>query len=122
MEMTFCIDEISDIIKQQFKNLLQEYSIFIFKGQLGAGKTTMIKESLLSCGVKQVVTSPTFNYVNSYKNAQNQIFNHFDLYRITSEGQFFDLGFDEYFYRKNEWCFIEWPEIIEHLLKEQFYL
>jgi tRNA threonylcarbamoyladenosine biosynthesis protein TsaE len=68
-------------------------------------------------GVKENVTSPTFSLVNEYKTADNQIIYHFDFYRINSIAEVYDLGYEEYFY-SGEFCFIEWPEMIEELLPE----
>lgn len=106
------IDSVVEMIKKQMGN----YSVFCFFGDLGAGKTTLIKKILASCGVTGVITSPTFTYVNIYKNAANQTFYHFDLYRITSIDEFSMLGFDQYLYQPNSFVFIEWPEIILPML------
>lgn len=94
-------------------------SVIAFIGPLGAGKTTLIRELLKSLGVTQLVTSPTFTYVNAYSNEINQTFYHFDLYRLNSLDQFLQAGFDEYLYTPNSWAFIEWPEIIMPLLKDR---
>lgn len=95
---------------------MSDCSVFTFEGPLGAGKTTLIKKLLARCGVKEVVTSPTFTYVAIYHNDQGQTFYHFDLYRLTSAAEFMELGFDEYLYQPNSYAFIEWPEIIMPLL------
>lgn len=92
------------------------FSVFTFTGPLGAGKTTLVQSVLKACGVKEVIASPTFTYVNIYTNAQGQTFYHFDLYRITTVEEFLSLGFDEYLYQANSWAFIEWPEVIKSLL------
>jgi|SaaInlStandDraft_4_1057021.scaffolds.fasta_scaffold07618_5 tRNA threonylcarbamoyladenosine biosynthesis protein TsaE len=118
MDITFHLEELAIIVEEKIKPLLNDYAIIVFKGQLGAGKTTVIKELLKLCGIKEVITSPTFSYVNSYANNKDQMFHHFDLYRINSQDQFMELGFDEYFYQENSWCLIEWPEVINTLLKE----
>jgi tRNA threonylcarbamoyladenosine biosynthesis protein TsaE len=115
-EALFCLSDVPEIALQNIKSIMNDFSIFIFKGPLGAGKTTLIREILGACGVRDVITSPTFTYVNSYTNGKGERFHHFDLYRIGSIDEFFSMGFDEYFYIKNEWCFIEWPEVIMDLL------
>lgn len=86
--------------------------IFTFQGPLGAGKTTLIRALLRRAGVHDVISSPTFTYVNLYKNAQGNTFYHFDLYRLRSGDDFLQAGFDEYLNAPNSWSFIEWPEII----------
>lgn len=94
-------------------------SVFTFVGDLGAGKTTLIKMLLKEVGVKDIITSPTFAYMCKYKNSKDQYFYHFDLYRMHSADEFFNAGFDELLYRPNSWSFIEWPEIIIPYLKEK---
>ncbi|MBD3273243.1 tRNA (adenosine(37)-N6)-threonylcarbamoyltransferase complex ATPase subunit type 1 TsaE [Candidatus Dependentiae bacterium] len=118
MKINFSFNEIDKIIKEQFLPRINKCKIFTFKGPLGAGKTTIIKEILKTCGVEKIVTSPTFNYVNSYKTKSGKTFHHFDLYRLDSLDSFLSLGLDEYFYEENSICFVEWPKIIETLLND----
>ena len=87
----------------------------LFYGQMGVGKTTLIKELCRSLGVLDNISSPTFSLVNEYQTANNDKVYHFDFYRIEDEEEAFDIGIDDYFDSKN-WCFIEWPENIENLL------
>ena len=87
----------------------------LFYGQMGVGKTTLIKELCKSLGVLDNISSPTFSLVNEYQTANNDKAYHFDFYRIEDEEEAFDIGIEDYFDSKN-WCFIEWPENIENLL------
>jgi len=87
----------------------------LFYGQMGVGKTTLIKELCRSLGVLDNISSPTFSLVNEYQTANNDKVYHFDFYRIEDEEEAFDIGIEDYFDSKN-WCFIEWPENIENLL------
>ncbi len=88
--------------------------IFLFYGDMGAGKTTFIK-SLCDClGVNEPVTSPTFSIVNEYDGQAARIY-HFDFYRLKNQSEALDMGYEEYFYSGN-YCFIEWPEKIAGLL------
>lgn len=105
-----------EVVIQELKKLMSTVQVFAFNGPLGAGKTTTIKALLRSCGVTDVITSPTFTYVNEYKNNQGEHFYHFDLYRIGSIEEFQAQGFDEYLYQLGSWAFIEWPEVIKPLL------
>jgi tRNA threonylcarbamoyladenosine biosynthesis protein TsaE len=92
--------------------------IFLFYGDMGAGKTTLIK-SLCECiGVTDNVTSPTFSIVNEY-NAVNQKVYHFDFYRLKNQTEALDMGYEEYFY-SGAYCFIEWPGMIPDLLPENY--
>ncbi|MEL7534527.1 MAG: tRNA (adenosine(37)-N6)-threonylcarbamoyltransferase complex ATPase subunit type 1 TsaE [Bacteroidota bacterium] len=91
--------------------------IFAFFGKLGAGKTAFIQQICKLLGVKEAVTSPTFNLVNEYRGESAMIY-HFDFYRIRTEVEAYDLGADEYF-DSGHYVFIEWPERIPTLLPEE---
>lgn len=103
----------------------KEKRIFCFYGELGAGKTTLIKEICKHLGVTNAGSSPTFSLVNEYHTSpvtsvdlkegiKNGIIFHFDLYRLKNETELFDIGYEEYLFSGN-YCFIEWPELMEHL-------
>ncbi|MDB5123672.1 MAG: tRNA ((37)-N6)-threonylcarbamoyltransferase complex ATPase subunit type 1 TsaE [Mucilaginibacter sp.] len=92
--------------------------ILLFYGDMGAGKTTLIKAMCEHLGVTDVVTSPTFSIVNEYAGAGQKIY-HFDFYRLKNQAEALDLGYEEYFY-SDAWCFIEWPEKIPDLLPENY--
>jgi tRNA threonylcarbamoyladenosine biosynthesis protein TsaE len=96
-------------------NELGERTVIAFRGEMGAGKTTLISEIASQLGVKDTVTSPTFALINQYKGCK-KIY-HFDFYRINNISEAFDLGYEEYFY-SGDLCLIEWPERIESLLPE----
>ena len=114
----FNVGQLPHFVQTTLLPLTKKYRIFTFTGPLGAGKTTTIKEILRQSGIKETVTSPTFGYVNSYKNAQETTLYHFDLYRIGSLDEFIAAGFDEYLNAPQSLCFIEWPEIIKPLLDQ----
>jgi len=90
--------------------------IITLTGDLGAGKTTLVKQLLKSWGVQDEILSPTFTYVNCYKNDQGQKIYHFDLYRVLNSNQFFELGFDEYLHEPGAVCLVEWPGVIAPIL------
>ena len=100
----------------QISSFAAEERIFIFEGEMGAGKTTLIKVLARVMGVQEVVTSPTFSIVNEYE-ANGEPLYHFDFYRIKNIQEAYDIGYEEYFYSGNR-CFIEWPEKIEPLIPE----
>lgn len=117
-EKIFTYQDIPEIVTTLY-GLMKSCKIFAFEGTLGAGKTTIISSLLKKCGVFEPVTSPTFTYVNVYKNSKDQFFYHFDLYRLNSLEEFIDAGFDEFLFNENSWVFIEWPEIVRPLLKKE---
>ncbi len=114
-EIIYSLDD-HEMVIEELKKMMSIAQIFAFSGPLGAGKTTTIKALLRSCGVTDVITSPTFTYVNEYINDQDEHLYHFDLYRIASVEEFQAQGFDEYLYQPHSWVFIEWPEVIKPLL------
>ncbi len=103
--------------------ILEEMSserIFAFYGEMGSGKTTLIKAFCGVLGSRDMVHSPTFSLVNEYEDDQGESLYHFDFYRIKTIGEVYDMGFEEYVYSGN-YCFMEWPERILELLPK-FYV
>lgn len=107
------LDE-TDAFAKELADQLHPGSIVCFFGDLGAGKTTLIKSLIHYLGSvpRNEVTSPTFNYCISYNHLH-----HFDLYRLSNEKQFYALGFEEYF-SPDAICFIEWSERIKNIIPE----
>ena len=99
--------------------LLQPGIIIFLKGQLGAGKTTLVRSLLHSLGYDGLVKSPTFTVVESYEVRLNYgavvPFFHFDLYRLNSPSELFEMGFEDYLSQQSILC-IEWPEKAESTL------
>jgi len=92
--------------------------IFLFYGDMGAGKTTLIKTLCKQLGSEDNITSPTFSIVNEYKAEKNSIY-HFDFYRLKNQTEALDMGVEDYLYSGN-YCFIEWPERIQDLLPPHY--
>ena len=92
--------------------------VWIFRGEMGAGKTTFIKAIAQALGVSDAMSSPTFSIVNEYATERNERIFHFDFFRIKNEAEAFDIGAEEYFYSGN-YCFVEWPEKIPGLIPPQ---
>ncbi|NOW96328.1 tRNA (adenosine(37)-N6)-threonylcarbamoyltransferase complex ATPase subunit type 1 TsaE [Mucilaginibacter sp. SG564] len=92
--------------------------IFLFYGDMGAGKTTLIKSLCSFLGTEDTVTSPTFAIVNEYQRPEDKIY-HFDFYRLKDQTEALDMGYEEYFYA-GAYCFIEWPEKIPDLLPDHY--
>ena len=91
-----------------------EHNILLLKGNLGAGKTTFTQFLLKNLGSTDEVSSPTYAIVNEYQSSKGKIF-HFDLYRMKSIEEVYDIGIEEY--PDNAYlCIIEWPEVYEEEL------
>lgn len=108
-------------LKEVAKTLIEfagEEKVWIFKGEMGAGKTTFIRYICSELGVNENVSSPTFSIVNEYSRKNGQLVYHFDFYRIEKEREAVDIGCEEYFYSGGI-CLIEWPEKILNLLPER---
>ena len=106
------------VIAQQIIEYAGTTRIFLFYGDMGAGKTTLIKSLCDVLGSTDNITSPTFAIVNEYVAQQGKIY-HFDFYRLKNQNEALDIGSDEYFYSGN-YCFIEWPEKIPDILPANF--
>jgi tRNA threonylcarbamoyladenosine biosynthesis protein TsaE len=91
------------------------YKVIAFTGEMGAGKTTLIKAICHQLGVEAEPSSPTFSIVNEYAARDNNLIYHFDFYRIDDLNEVYDMGYEEYLH-SGKWCLIEWPEKIEPLL------
>ena len=89
--------------------------IFCLYGEMGAGKTTFVKELCKALGVQDEVQSPTFSIVNEYKADNGNPVFHFDFYRLKKVEEAFDIGYEDYLFSGHT-CFIEWPEKVESLL------
>jgi len=114
MPLCKTIDELPFIAR----TLLEKYAderIFALRGAMGAGKTTFMQAVAEQLGSTNQVSSPTFALVNEYVCENGNCIYHFDFYRINSEKEAVDIGFDEYLYSGN-YCFIEWAENVENLL------
>lgn len=92
--------------------------VWLIFGEMGAGKTTLIKALCAGLGVKDTVNSPSFSIVNEYPLGESKVF-HFDFYRIRNEQEAFDVGTEEYFY-SGSYCFVEWPEKIPSLIPSSY--
>lgn len=95
-----------------------DVKVFAFTGEMGAGKTTFIKELSKILDSKSDFSSPTYSIVNEYASPQGKLF-HFDLYRLKSTDELLDIGFEEYVNSGN-YCFIEWPALGEPLLNKPY--
>ena len=104
-----------DLIQKKDKSL----KIFLFTGQVGSGKTTMIKSFTKKLSVNNNTSSPTFNIINEYKDDNKKSIYHLDLYRLKSINDLVEIGFEEYINSGN-YCFIEWPEIADSFFVDKY--
>lgn len=115
-KLKYTLDTIH-VVSDHIKDLINNYTIFLFEGDMGSGKTTLIKQVVKDIGISENVKSPTFSLVNEYIENDLIIF-HFDLYRINKENELDSIGFYEYL-DSGKLCFIEWPNIaIQNINKD----
>ncbi len=100
----------------------QKKKVLFFYGNLGAGKTTLIRHLCAALGVEDTVSSPTFSLVNEYRftdeSGEEQLIFHMDLYRLKNLAEALNIGIEEYL-SSGAWCLIEWPELIEDFWPEE---
>ena len=113
MKKIYTLLEVDQIAREIIE--LISGKVVLFYGQMGVGKTTLIKEICKSLHTEDIISSPTFSLVNEYRTQNDEPIYHFDFYRIESEEEALDIGVEDYFY-SDDWCLIEWPNNIENLL------
>ena len=120
--MTITIDQLANLDSAAHRLLSEgrERSVWLLTGDMGAGKTTLIKSLCRALGVVSTVQSPTFSIVNEYTTHEGYSVYHFDCYRLRNEAEALDIGIEEYFDSGN-YCFIEWPERINSLWPATYY-
>ena len=120
LQQFICNDqsELPEVVSQ-----LLDYSsgtvVWLFEGELGAGKTTTIKELCRQLKCIDEPSSPTFNIINEYLTEDASPVYHFDFYRIKVEEEAYDIGVEEYF-DSGYYCFVEWPDKIPSLWPDQY--
>ncbi len=112
MEYSFNLQDLPEIAKKVLTNVPNK--VLLFYGDMGVGKTTLIKEIAKQLGVKGIINSPTFALVNEYEIKDDLVY-HFDFYRIKNEEEAMDIGIEDYFF-SSHWNLIEWPQKISNLL------
>ncbi|MEG0788760.1 MAG: tRNA (adenosine(37)-N6)-threonylcarbamoyltransferase complex ATPase subunit type 1 TsaE [Alistipes sp.] len=110
------ISELSEVAEAVIASLGTR-TVVALRGEMGAGKTTLIREIVAQLGATDLVTSPTFAIVNQYLTTAGRNIYHFDFYRINRIEEAYDFGYEEYFY-SGDLCLVEWPEKIEGLLPD----
>ncbi|MBT8287878.1 MAG: tRNA (adenosine(37)-N6)-threonylcarbamoyltransferase complex ATPase subunit type 1 TsaE [Flavobacteriaceae bacterium] len=111
----FDLKDLEDLSSSLF-NIINS-KVILFYGEMGIGKTTLIKSLVQILGGIDEVTSPTFSLVNEYRVTDDLVY-HFDFYRIEDAIEALDLGFEDYL-KSGHWVFIEWPDKIDDLLPSE---
>lgn len=115
MKKTYSLSEIDEVANELLPQI--NSNIVLLNGEIGAGKTTMIKALCKALKCPDVVSSPTFSLINEYRTVDHKPLYHFDCYRIENEEEAYDFGAEEYLY-SGHLCMIEWSENIQSLLPE----
>ncbi len=113
MTSEYNLSDLSNVAREILSQ--SESKVLLFYGEMGAGKTTLIKEICALLDIEDKISSPTFSLVNEYQSRKGDSVYHFDFYRIEDEEEAMDIGFEEYI-DSDKWCLIEWPQNIENLL------
>ena len=117
MKIKFQINQLKEVAEDVKKNI--DTNIVLISGEMGVGKTTLIKEVFLSMNVIDNVSSPTFSIINEYRTNQNKVVYHMDLYRLKNISETEDIGLFEYLESGNL-CVIEWGDMIEKLIDSKY--
>ncbi len=116
LEICYELNDLEDVAKRLIQNV--KTKTLLFYGDMGVGKTTLIKAIAKVLGSDDEVSSPTFSIVNEYQLQNDKIY-HFDLYRINDLEEAYNFGIEDYF-DSEYWKLIEWPEKIEPMLSDHF--
>jgi tRNA threonylcarbamoyladenosine biosynthesis protein TsaE len=119
IKKVFELSEIHNLASEIIQNAQQK--LIAFQGDLGSGKTTLIKALIQAIGIQEQGSSPSFSLINVYQNEESRVY-HCDLYRLESYEEALDIGLEDYLADEESWCFIEWPEVVEFLLPKPYHL
>src|SRR5210317_70448 len=117
MKIKFQLNQLSAVSEDIKKNINK--NIVLISGEMGVGKTTLIKEILRSMNVIDNISSPTFSIINEYNTNNEELIYHMDLYRIKSFNELEGIGLFEYLESGNL-CIIEWGDMIEKIIESEF--
>lgn len=118
-ESSFALSDLP-VAARQLVNFSKGQAVWLLHGEMGSGKTTLVKSIVNELGLDSLVTSPTFSIVNEYGESEENKVYHFDLYRLKNEVEALDIGFEEYL-TSGKLCLIEWPKKVINLLPDQVF-
>lgn len=118
MNITFQEAMLPTVARQILKTF-EEVNVWIFNGEMGVGKTTLIKAICKELGVLDEVSSPTFSIINQYLTRSDRLIYHFDFYRIEKIEEMMEIGAEEYF-SLDDLCLIEWPNVALEWLPDKY--
>lgn len=114
----YSLEELEEVARKLISNFGHLY-VWCFEAEMGAGKTTLIKQICKELQVIDAMSSPTFAIINEYETQKGDTIYHFDCYRLESTEEALNIGIEDYLFGENR-CLIEWPEIIESLLPAHY--
>ena len=106
--------EQTELLGKKLAELLRPGDVIAYYGDLGAGKTAFTRGLAAGLGIREAVTSPTYTIVNEYLSGRMPLF-HFDMYRLSSSEELFDIGWEDYLARGGV-CAVEWSENVADAL------
>ena len=107
--------EQTELLGKKLAELLRPGDVIAYYGDLGAGKTAFTRGLAAGLGIREAVTSPTYTIVNEYLSGRMPLF-HFDMYRLSSDEELFDIGWEDYLQRGGV-CAVEWSENVDDALE-----
>ena len=110
----------TDAVAAEIASLLKKGDVLALYGEMGAGKTAFTRGLAKGLGCSEIVTSPTYTIVNEYLGGRIPLF-HFDMYRLRSSDDLFDIGWDDYLDRGGV-CAVEWSENVDDAMEDAIYI
>lgn len=118
MDLTYTENELPNVASELLQHFPHQ-KIWLFNGEMGSGKTTLIKSIGQALHVVDEMSSPTFSIVNEYQLKDERVIYHFDFYRLEELDEAMNIGVEDYFF-SGSLCFIEWADLVLELLPDNY--